>query len=137
MLGRCVDNTNGYEKVLTLGKIYKVEKSDIHGYLNIKTNNGMIKYVYVSRFEPYSFYWGEIMINDCDYCASEYTYLEEYESSDGTTRKLDIIFIPAIRNIIVKIIDNTGLEINFGIDKRINYCPYCGRKINLNHQNVR
>jgi len=51
MLARCIDNTHGYEKVLVIDKIYSVEKSDIQGYLNVKSENRNIDYVYIGRFE--------------------------------------------------------------------------------------
>jgi len=66
---------------------------------------------------------------DCDYCNVEQTILEDYKSSDGTIRSLDIIFIPKLRHIRVKTVDSNELEVNFGIDKRINFCPMCGRRL--------
>ncbi|WP_031517805.1 hypothetical protein [Desulfofalx alkaliphila] len=68
-------------------------------------------------------------MNDCDYCSQEIVNLEEFEAEDGTVRSLKIVYLPKYRHIQVKIIDNEGMSINFGIDKRINYCPMCGRKL--------
>lgn len=70
-------------------------------------------------------------MNECDYCSKELVYLEQFETGEGSVRKLDIMFIPEIRHIRVKILDNENIETNYGIEHRINYCPMCGRKLKI------
>jgi ribosomal protein S27E len=65
---------------------------------------------------------------ECDYCKEE-TNLEEFEAGEGSIRKLDIVFIPQLRHLQVRIQQDDNTKICFGINERFNYCPMCGRKL--------
>lgn len=69
----------------------------------------------------------------CDYCESiDKVNLEDFEANeDSGITKLDIVFYPKIRNIAVEVTTVENGFMNFGIDERINYCPYCGKKLEI------
>lgn len=71
-------------------------------------------------------------MSNCDYCSKTSVNLEEYEAGEGTIRRLDITFIPKLRHIQVKILDNNKLSMCFGLNERLNYCPMCGGELNKN-----
>ena len=67
--------------------------------------------------------------DDCDYCKQD-TVLENYKSSEGNIKSLEIVFRPEFRNLIVETTTGDGHNFTFGIDNRFNYCPMCGRNLN-------
>lgn len=68
---------------------------------------------------------------ECDYCSNYVVFLEQYEAGEDYVRSLDIVFYPEFRHIQVQIKDDKGIQHNYGIEKRINYCPYCGKKLEV------